>query len=195
MDARDKPGHDGDSLTQPPFIFRPYTPADEDAAIALWLRTWTEAYPDIDFAQRAAAWRLRWRNELAPSARITLAERDDRLAGFVTVDATGYLDQLVVDPGWGKFLSLDPAHSWEVLARFDELAARLAPIPVAVGSSRKGFYGVPLAERDPVSQLSALVAAGKGAALIRTHNVRMAAQFLDAAERMALPLPARRAYA
>lgn len=104
-------------------------------------------------------------------------------------------DQLVVDPGWGKFLSLDPAHSWEVLARFDELAARLAPIPVAVGSSRKGFYGVPLAERDPVSQLSALVAAGKGAALIRTHNVRMAAQFLDAAERMALPLPARRAYA
>lgn len=105
MDARDKPGHDGDSLTQPPFIFRPYTPADEDAAIALWLRTWTEAYPDIDFAQRAAAWRLRWRDELAPSARITLAERDGRLAGFVTVDATGYLDQLVVDPDlWGSEL-------------------------------------------------------------------------------------------
>ena len=39
-------------------------------------------------------------------------------------------DQIVLDPGWGKFLSLDPAHSWELLARFDELVARLAPIPV-----------------------------------------------------------------
>ena len=103
-------------------------------------------------------------------------------------------DQIVVDPGWGKFLSLEPDHSWEMLARFEELVARLTPIPVLVGTSRKGFFGVPLAERDPVSQLSALVAAEKGAALIRTHNVRMAAQFVAAAERMGRPLPARRAY-
>lgn len=103
-------------------------------------------------------------------------------------------DQIVVDPGWGKFLSLEPDHSWEILARFEELVARLTPIPVLVGTSRKGFFGVPLAERDPVSQLSALVAAEKGAALIRTHNVRMAAQFVAAAERMGRPLPARRAY-
>jgi putative acetyltransferase len=87
------------------YTFRPYRDSDEDAAIALWLRTWTEAYPDIDFAQRLAAWRLRWHDELAPSARITLAEQDGRLAGFVTVDATGYLDQLVVNPDlWGSEL-------------------------------------------------------------------------------------------
>ena len=104
-------------------------------------------------------------------------------------------DQIVVDPGWGKFLSLEPAHSWEVLARFEQLVTRLAPIPVLVGTSRKGFLGGRLAERDPVSQLTALVAAEKGAALIRTHEVRMAAQFLDAAQRMGRPLPARRAYA
>ena len=103
-------------------------------------------------------------------------------------------DQIVVDPGWGKFLSLEPDHSWEMLARFEELVARLTPIPVLVGTSRKGFFGIPLAERDPVSQLSALVAAEKGAALLRTHNVRMAAQFVAAAERMGRPLPARRAY-
>ena len=30
-------------------------------------------------------------------------------------------DQIVVDPGWGKFLSLEPDHSWEMLARFEEL--------------------------------------------------------------------------
>ena len=35
-------------------------------------------------------------------------------------------DQIVLDPGWGKFLSLEPAHSWELLARFDELVERLA---------------------------------------------------------------------
>jgi dihydropteroate synthase len=99
-------------------------------------------------------------------------------------------DQLVLDPGWGKFLSLEPAHSWEMLARFDELVARLAPIPVMIGISRKGFFGVPMAERDPLSQLTSLVAAEKGAALIRTHHVRMASQFLDAARRMRLALPA-----
>ena len=79
-------------------------------------------------------------------------------------------DQLVLDPGWGKFLSLDPAHSWELLARFDELVARLAPLPVLVGISRKGFFGVPVAERDPLSQFTSLVAAQKGAAVIRTHD-------------------------
>jgi dihydropteroate synthase len=82
-----------------------------------------------------------------------------------------------------------------LLARFEELVERLAPFPVVVGISRKGFFGVPLAERDPLSQLTALVAAQRGAALIRTHQVRMAAQFLDAAERMRLGLPARAAYA
>lgn len=104
-------------------------------------------------------------------------------------------ERIVLDPGWGKFLSLEPAHSWELLARFAELVERLAPFPVVVGISRKGFFGVPLAERDPLSQLTSLVAAQKGAALIRTHHVRMAVQFLDAAERMGLELPARGAYA
>ncbi len=103
-------------------------------------------------------------------------------------------DQLVLDPGWGKFLSLDPADSWEMLARFDELVERLEPWPVLVGISRKGLFGVPLADRDPLSQFTALVAAQKGAALIRTHHVRMAAQFLEAATRMRLRLPAPTAY-
>lgn len=103
-------------------------------------------------------------------------------------------DQLVLDPGWGKFLSLDPMASWELLARFEELVARFTPIPLLVGTSRKGFLGVPLAERDPLSQLTGLVAAEKGAAVVRTHDVKMAAQFLTAAERMRRQLPAARAY-
>lgn len=103
-------------------------------------------------------------------------------------------DQLVLDPGWGKFLSLDPAHTWEMLARFDELVTRFTPLPLLIGISRKGFFGVPATERDPLSQLTSLVAAQKGAAVIRTHAVGMAAQFVAAAQRMRLSLPATSAY-
>ena len=82
---------------------RPYTPSDEDAAIALWQRTWQQAYPQLDFAARVPWWRARWRDELVPAARIVIAEQNGTLAGFVAVDATGYLDQILVAPeAWGS---------------------------------------------------------------------------------------------
>ena len=34
------------------FTLRPYTPADAEAAIALWLDTWQTTYPQFDFAAR-----------------------------------------------------------------------------------------------------------------------------------------------
>ena len=87
----------------PIITLRPYTPADEDAAIELWRHTWQQHYPHIDFAKRTAWWRERWRQELAPTATIGVAEADGRMLGFVTVDPrTGYLDQIVVAPeAWG----------------------------------------------------------------------------------------------
>jgi putative acetyltransferase len=87
-----------------PVTLRPCTPADEDAAIELWRRTWAQHYPHIDFNARVAWWRERWRHELVPVATITLAERDGALLGFVTVDKkTRYLDQFVVAPeAWGS---------------------------------------------------------------------------------------------
>jgi putative acetyltransferase len=86
------------------FQLRPYyASADEDAAIALWQATWQRAYPAIDFAARVPWWRERWRNELVPNAAIVVAEQSGELAGFVTIDAAGYLDQLVVSPAhWGS---------------------------------------------------------------------------------------------
>jgi putative acetyltransferase len=88
-----------------PFTLRPYSTGDEDAAIDLWHRTWQQAYPSIDFAQRLEGWRRRWRNELVPVARIVVAEQNGKMAGFVTMDASGYLDQLVVAPEtWGSDL-------------------------------------------------------------------------------------------
>jgi putative acetyltransferase len=89
------------------FTLRRYTEADEAAAIELWRRTWQLAYPDIDFTERVAWWRERWRNELVASAVITLAERDGVLSGYVTVDpSNGYLDQLLAAPEeWGSGLA------------------------------------------------------------------------------------------
>ncbi len=89
-----------------PFLLRPYHEGDEDAAIALWLAAWQLAYPAIDFAARVPWWRERWRSELVPNTTITVAEHDGVLAGFVTIDGSGYLDQLVVAPEhWGSRLS------------------------------------------------------------------------------------------
>jgi putative acetyltransferase len=84
------------------FKLRPYAPADEDAAIALWQATWQRAFPAIDFAARVPWWRERWRNELVANAEVIVAEQSGELVGFVTIDADGYLDQLVVEPAhWG----------------------------------------------------------------------------------------------
>ena len=91
-------------MSGPSLKLRPYAAADEDAAIELWRRAWQKAYPDIDFAERVAWWRERWRGELVPQARIVVAEMDGVLEGFVTIDPkTGYLDQIVVAPEfWGS---------------------------------------------------------------------------------------------
>jgi putative acetyltransferase len=82
---------------------RSYITSDEEAAIALWLRTWQHTYPDIDFVGRLGWWRDRWRNELVRQTQITVAECNGVLIGFVTVDPkTLYLDQIVVAPeAWG----------------------------------------------------------------------------------------------
>ena len=87
------------------FHLRPYRSEDEDAAIALWLEAWQRAYPSIDFAARVTWWRERWRGELVPKAAIIVAEQEGTIIGFVTIDASGYLDQLVVAPDhWGSEL-------------------------------------------------------------------------------------------
>jgi putative acetyltransferase len=86
-----------------PCTLRPYAAADEDAAIELWRRTWQQHYPHLDFNERVAWWRERWRNEMVPAAKIVMAESGGALAGFVTIDPkTMYLDQIVVAPEhWG----------------------------------------------------------------------------------------------
>jgi putative acetyltransferase len=88
------------------FQLRPYRETDEETSIALWLETWRQAYPSINFDARVEWWRERWRTELVPVAQIVVADQDGALVGFVTIDSTGYLDQLVVSPAqWGTNVS------------------------------------------------------------------------------------------
>ena len=69
---------------------RRYQPIDEDASVALWLRTWQKAYPELDFAE-------------LPVAEVVVAETDGAMIGFVTVDPrTFYLDQIVVAPEYWR---------------------------------------------------------------------------------------------
>ena len=85
-------------------ILRPYSAPDENAAIELWRRTWQIAYPEIDFDERVAWWRERWRSDTTVTGVIVVAEIGADLVGFVTINGgSGYLDQLVVAPEqWGS---------------------------------------------------------------------------------------------
>ena len=106
-----------------PFHLRPYRNEDEEAAIALWRQTWQRAYPHIDFAARVPWWRERWRSELVPNAAVIVAEQAGALAGFVAIDASGYLDQLVVSPDhWGT----------EIADRLVGEAKRLSPARITL---------------------------------------------------------------
>jgi putative acetyltransferase len=118
---------------------RRYRESDEDASIALWLETWRQAYPSINFDARVDWWRARWRDELVPVAQIVVAEQDGALIGFVTIDGTGYLDQLVVSPAhWGSNVSR---------ALVDE-AKRLSPDGVTLKVNADNFRAFRFYERN-----------------------------------------------
>jgi putative acetyltransferase len=123
----------------PQVTLRPYSAADEEAAIELWRRTWSKHYPHLDFNARVAWWRERWRNELVPVARIMIADIDGSLAGFVTVDPkTMYLDQIVVAPEyWG---------STAALALLDD-AKRLSPKGLDLLVNKDNFRAIRFYEK------------------------------------------------
>jgi putative acetyltransferase len=121
------------------FLLRRYDAArDEDASVALWLRTWEATYPEMDFAERLDWWRERWRNTLVPAAEIVVAEAGDTMIGFVTVDRhTFYLDQIVVAPEhWGTGVGK------ALIAEAKRISPRGLDLDVNVDNARAGaFYG------------------------------------------------------
>jgi putative acetyltransferase len=122
----------------PGFALRAYYASDEDASVALWLRTWQAAYPELDFAERLDWWRARWRDELVPAAEIVIAEAHGAMIGFVTVDPrTLYLDQIVVEPEfWGSGVGS------ALIAKAKRISPQGLDLDVNIDNARAiAFYG------------------------------------------------------
>jgi dihydropteroate synthase len=88
-------------------------------------------------------------------------------------------EHLLLDPGFGFGKTL--AHNLELLARLDELAG--PGLPLVVGLSRKSMIGkllgLELGERMPASIALAVLAAERGARLVRAHDVSATWQALQ----------------
>jgi dihydropteroate synthase len=97
--------------------------------------------------------------------------RDYLVARAEEARAAG-VDEIWVDPGIGFGKTVE--HNLALLHRLDELAG--AGFPVVVGTSRKGFLGVltdgaPVDDRLEASLATAVVAAARGASMVRVHDV------------------------
>jgi dihydropteroate synthase len=108
--------------------------------------------------------------------------RDELAARVDAAVAAGVpADRLVIDPGLG--FAKDAGHNWELLAHLDDLLA--LGLPVLVGSSRKSFLGLLLAdadgvprrvdEREAATLATTVLAAEAGAWGVRVHDVRSSA--------------------
>ena len=80
--------------------------------------------------------------------------------------------RLVLDPGFGFGKTLE--HNLELLARLDELVS--LGFPVLAGMSRKSMLGTITGRKNPADRVAAsvaahLIAAQKGAAVLRVHDV------------------------
>jgi len=80
-------------------------------------------------------------------------------------------ERIVVDPGFG--FGKNTGHNLELLRGLSKIAA--LGQPVLVGLSRKSLFGKitgkPVAERVAASVAAALLAAERGAAMVRVHDV------------------------
>lgn len=88
-------------------------------------------------------------------------------------------ERIIVDPGMGKFVSTEASASWELVLRLGELAQRFAQFPILLGTSRKGFLGGTVNDRETISQLTGMWGITQGAKIVRTHNVAMIKRLLS----------------
>ena len=104
--------------------------------------------------------------------------RDYLLERAALIEQAGVERSFVcVDPGIG--VGKTQRHNLQLLARLDELVS--TGYPVLVGTSRKSFIGKILdqsdpAERDLATAATVAIAATRGAAVVRVHNVEMTRQ-------------------
>jgi dihydropteroate synthase len=109
----------------------------------------------------------------APEYRDVVNEVGDFLADRAkAVQAAGIAqDRIVIDPGFG--FGKTPRHNLELIRALPKL--RAIGLPVLVGLSRKSLFGKIVgreaAGRDTASAAGALLAAQRGASILRVHDV------------------------
>jgi len=95
--------------------------------------------------------------------------------------------RIVIDPGFGFGKTL--AHNVALLQRLGELAA--LGVPVLAGLSRKSMLGAilgrPAADRGAASLAAALLAAERGAKILRVHDIRETRDALALWQALATP--------
>jgi dihydropteroate synthase len=121
-----------------------------------------------------------------PATMMGLARYDD-VAGEVTAELARLVDAaeqagirrgaIAVDPGFG--FAKHPVHSLSLLRGLATL--RTLGLPILAGVSRKGFIGATSGEADPARRFPGSIAAGlfalgRGAAILRVHDVKETAQ-------------------
>ena len=79
-------------------------------------------------------------------------------------------EKIVIDRGLGFFLSSDPAVSWEVIERLEELTS--LGFPVLIGPSMKSFLGGDIKDRLPKTLEASKKCLRYGASILRVHHVK-----------------------
>jgi len=135
---------------------RPYRADDFENAVAIWMRAWQTAMPEIAFAKRLEWWQRRWQTDLVPNNIIAIAEVGDVPRGFVVIDpATGWLDQIAVEPAlWGRGI----AH------KLLEEAKRVSPSRIRLDVNQTNDRAIRLYERTGFIRIGAGVNPHSGAA-------------------------------
>lgn len=127
--------------------------------------------------------------QVDPAYGDVVAEVEAFLVARAEAALAAGVPEVWIDPGIG--FGKTAAHNWALLSGLSHLCA--SGLPVAVGTSRKGFLGAAMAQADgsagPAgvddrlegSVATALCAAGSGASMVRVHDVAATVAALGAA--------------
>lgn len=154
-----------------PAVARAALDAGADIVNCVW-----GAPPAIaDIAARASAPLIVMHNRAAPDYDgdvVDIVIESLARSARDAVDAGIPAERIIVDPGIG--FGKTAAHNLLILARLDEIAARL-PFPLLVGTSRKSFIGAltgqPVEHRAFGTAASVALAIAGGADIVRVHDV------------------------
>jgi dihydropteroate synthase len=90
-------------------------------------------------------------------------------------------ENIILDPGSGAFIGMNPKYSLEIIERMNEF--KELSYPLLYGPSRKSFIGqvldLPLTERLEGTLAACAIAVYNGAKIVRVHDVLAARRIVD----------------